>query len=124
MENSDNKCTAATSPGDTNSFWADYNQTETVTDETNGLYFSRDCFASPEENDGILIFRTTLTTNEPEPAVITSIVSLLYQFLFVTLYKPRFSEYEIQCKYQLDGKPWVSLTQDVKIPSDAGDTVK
>ena len=75
LENTDSTCTAASSPDDTDSFWADFDQTEVVTNDTEALYFSRDCFAQPEENDGILSFRTTLTTSESEPIVITSIVS-------------------------------------------------
>ena len=68
-------CPVATEPDAVESMWGDFDQTQTVTDETSELFFSRDCFLSPEENDGVLQFTTFLSTSQPEPSVITSIVS-------------------------------------------------
>ena len=68
-------CQVATEPDAGKSMWGDFDQTQTVTDETSELFFSRDCFLSPEENDGVLQFTTFLLTTQPEPSVITSIVS-------------------------------------------------
>ena len=84
-----------------------------VSEDSSVLYFSKNCFGPPVNDNGILTFGTVLTSNQPsdESGIVTSIVRTFSEFYTNTL-QPRFSEYEIQCKYEIDGQP-ISLTQAV-----------